>query len=117
MIIGKQFTLHCAHWIPDHETCGRMHGHSYKVELQFQGPIAPNGMVLDFHKIKKLWEPIHKLFDHGTLNEHMRIPTAELLCQEIACRVSQAADTAKVVLSSVKVWETDTSYAEWRANW
>lgn len=59
------------HFIPRHEKCSRLHGHSYIVRLRLEGDIGEDGMILDFVVLKrKLKEMIDEL-DHRTL-----IPTA-----------------------------------------
>ena len=54
-VIRKTFRFDAAHSLPDHAgKCRGLHGHSYRVELCFQGEVKPargepdDGMVLDF---------------------------------------------------------------------
>lgn len=56
MKITQAFRFEAAHYlpnVPETHRCKRMHGHSYRVELQLSGPINPvTGFVLDFFEIE-----------------------------------------------------------------
>ncbi|MBR2254811.1 MAG: 6-pyruvoyl tetrahydropterin synthase family protein [Candidatus Methanomethylophilaceae archaeon] len=55
------------HFIPRHEKCSRLHGHSYIVRLRLEGDIGQDGMIMDFVVLKrKLREMIDEV-DHRTL--------------------------------------------------
>ena len=41
------------HFIPRHEKCSRLHGHSYIVRLRLEGDIGEEGMIMDFVVLKK----------------------------------------------------------------
>ena len=41
------------HFIPRHEKCSRLHGHSYILRLRVTGDIGADGMVMDFVVLKK----------------------------------------------------------------
>lgn len=55
------------HFIPNHEKCSRLHGHSYIVRLRLEGDIDENGMIMDFVVIKKKLKEMIEEFDHRTL--------------------------------------------------
>lgn len=55
------------HFIPRHEKCSRLHGHSYVVRLKLEGEIGENGMLMDFVVLKKELREIMNLLDHRTL--------------------------------------------------
>jgi len=78
--ISKKFSLECAHSIEGHPgECKRLHGHTYRIRLTFQGEMLdPLGMLVDFGVIKRL---ITEKYDHKDLNiclENVN-PTAENL--------------------------------------
>ncbi|MDR3075453.1 MAG: 6-carboxytetrahydropterin synthase [Candidatus Methanoplasma sp.] len=55
------------HFIPMHEKCSRLHGHSYIVRMRLEGETNENGMVMDFVVLKrKLREMIDEM-DHKVL--------------------------------------------------
>ena len=51
MRLGITDHIDCAHLLPGHPKCGRLHGHTYRVEVVVDGP-ASEGMVLDFADLK-----------------------------------------------------------------
>ncbi|HKM13902.1 MAG TPA: 6-pyruvoyl tetrahydropterin synthase family protein [Candidatus Methanomethylophilaceae archaeon] len=55
------------HFIPKHEKCSRLHGHSYVVRLRLEGDINDNGMLMDFVILKKELRSIMSSMDHRTL--------------------------------------------------
>ena len=56
MEIFKEFTIEAAHHLPNvpaGHKCGRLHGHSFRIEMHVRGPIDPTmGWVIDFADIK-----------------------------------------------------------------
>lgn len=71
--------------VPDDHKCKRMHGHTYRVRMEFTGPIGEStGWVLDYDTFKKAWTPVKAAMDHRTLNDILPNPTCELLAQYIA---------------------------------
>ena len=55
------------HFIPRHEKCSRLHGHSYVVRLRLEGDTDDNGMLMDFVVLKKELRSIMSTMDHRTL--------------------------------------------------
>ena len=55
------------HFIPRHEKCSRLHGHSYIVRLRLEGDIGEDGMIMDFVVLKKKLKEMIEEFDHRTL--------------------------------------------------
>jgi 6-pyruvoyltetrahydropterin/6-carboxytetrahydropterin synthase len=55
------------HFIPRHEKCSRLHGHSYILRLRIEGDIGENGMAMDFVLLKKELRKFVDEFDHRTL--------------------------------------------------
>ena len=39
MILGVSETFDSAHFLPNHPKCGRIHGHTYKVEIEVEGEL------------------------------------------------------------------------------
>jgi 6-pyruvoyl tetrahydropterin synthase/QueD family protein len=102
--IYKTLTFDSAHQLEGHEKCGKLHGHTYRIEIWITGkPSGQWNFVLDFHEIKKYFDQ----FDHS--NEVIRV-SAETMAQD-ACnyfyKLPQKIDKVKV-----RVWETPTAYAE-----
>ena len=55
------------HFIPRHEKCSRLHGHSYIVRLRLEGDIGDEGMIMDFVVLKKKLKEMIEEMDHKTL--------------------------------------------------
>lgn len=112
MQITKEFTFDAAHHLPNvpagHQ-CARMHGHTYRIEIELTGPNDPEmGWVRDFADVKVAWRPLDKeVFDHRVLNDTLENPTAE----NLALFIFDSLLDALPELSRVTVWETPTSSA------
>ena len=122
MILGTTLKFEAAHHLPNYDgPCKRVHGHSYKLEVRVQGPVAiGSGMVIDLHDLKQIIRgKILSKVDHTDLNKQWKNPTAEnmlmsfvtWLRDDLLLKVS-----ARVILHSVKLWETEGCFAEWRSN-
>lgn len=110
MEIFKEFTFEAAHrlpHVPEGHKCGRLHGHSYRVEVHVTGPVQDDaGWVLDFADIKAAFAPLLDQLDHHYLNEvpGLANPTSENVAAWIWERL-----TSTLPLSAVMVRETCTS--------
>jgi len=115
MKITQAFTFEAAHRLPNVPSthkCHRMHGHSYRVELQLKGTVDPKtGFVIDFFDVEKVFGPVLESLDHHTLNDidGLENPTAENISVWIWRKVKPLLDE----LSSVKVFETPSCWAEY----
>ncbi len=66
MKIRTQESFPAAHFVQtaaEDSPCRRLHGHTWKVIVEIEGPTQPDGMVVDFRDIKALI----KQLDHKTL--------------------------------------------------
>lgn len=115
MKITQAFTFEAAHQlprVPSTHKCHRMHGHSYRVELQLKGTVdAKTGFVIDFFDVEKVFGPVLETLDHHTLNdiEGLENPTAE----NIAVWIWRKVKPLLGELNSVKVFETPACWAEY----
>ena len=139
--VTKKFTFEMAHALWNYDgSCRNIHGHSYKLYVTVSGvPInddddPKNGMVLDFGDIKNLVRhTIINEFDHALMiSENVDIdffkrskivtklkvmkfqPTCENLLIYIA-EILREELPEQVKLFSLKLRETNSSYAEWYA--
>jgi len=60
-------TFSSCHFIPMHEKCSRLHGHSYIVRMKLEGELDENGMVMDFVILKKKLRAMVAEMDHKVL--------------------------------------------------
>lgn len=138
--INKTVRFEAAHRLMNHPgLCSNLHGHSYKIEVSVcigTRDIDKNtGMVMDFSDLKKIIkENIIGHFDHATVlcfNDPLepiirktipgirivsldREPTAEnmgnMMIDELI-PVIRASIFCEVKWISIKIWETEDSYA------
>ena len=113
--LSKTFRFEAAHrlpHVPEGHKCGRLHGHSYQIDIIVKGEIDPHtGMVIDFNDIAKAWEPLYNVLDHYYLNEieGLENPTSEILAAWIYHRLKPVLPC----LSAIYVHETCTSSARY----
>lgn len=142
--ITKQFSFETGHALYGYDgKCRNVHGHSYKLSVTVIGsPIEdPNhvkfGMVIDFGDLKKIVkEEIVDQFDHATVfnknTPHVELaeelkkrghnvilvdyqPTSEEMVSHFSEKIQQRLPE-NIALHSLKLQETDTSFAEWYAS-
>lgn len=116
MEIVKIFYIEAAHLlphVPEGHKCGRLHGHSFRIEIGVQGEVdQKTGWVMDFAEIKTAFLPIYTQLDHQYLNSiaGLENPTSELLAQWIWQRLKPRLTQ----LSKVTVHETCTARCTYR---
>ncbi|MCH7784059.1 MAG: 6-carboxytetrahydropterin synthase [Bacteroidetes bacterium] len=142
--ITKQFTFETGHALYGYDgKCRNVHGHSYKLHVTVIG--SPNndsnhvkyGMVIDFSDLKKIVKKeIVELFDHATVfnknTPHIELakllkdrghnvllvdyqPTSEMMIIDFAKKIKKELPSS-IKLHSLKLQETESSYAEWLAS-
>ena len=111
MEIFKVFTIEAAHrlpHVPAGHKCGRLHGHTFQIEVHVEGPLDPTlGWIIDFADIKSAFRPIEEQIDHHYLNEveGLENPTSE----NIARWVWRKLKPSLQCLSKIVVHETCSS--------
>lgn len=139
--ITKQFTFETGHALYGYDgKCKNVHGHSYKLSVTVIGtPITDTdnvkyGMVIDFTDLKKIVKhEIVDIFDHATVfnknTPHVELadelkqrghhvilvdyqPTSENMVIDFADKIKKQLP-GSVSLHSLRLQETDTSFAEW----
>lgn len=139
--ITKQFSFETGHALYGYDgKCRNVHGHSYKLRVTVIGePItdASNvkfGMVIDFTDLKKIvLEEVVDVFDHATVfnknTPHLELakelkdrghhvilvdyqPTSENMVVDFANKIKNRLPEG-LELYSLRLQETDSSYAEW----
>ena len=142
--ITKQFSFETGHALYGYDgKCKNVHGHSYKLSVTVIGnPITDKsnvkyGMVLDFGDLKKIVKSeVVDVFDHATVfnkntphielakelenRDHSVIlvdyqPTSENMVVDFAEKISSRLP-AHIKLFSLRLQETETSFAEWFAS-
>ncbi len=91
--ITKRFTFEAAHrfaGMPDGHPYGRLHGHSFEVEVTVAGARDPDhGWVLDFEEMNRLLGALREELCHGYLNDiaGLENPSLENIAFWIAERI------------------------------
>ncbi|WP_438961822.1 6-pyruvoyl trahydropterin synthase family protein, partial [Nonlabens sp.] len=140
----KEFTFETGHALYGYDgKCRNVHGHSYKLAVTVIGtPIddmgnVKHGMVIDFTDLKKIVkEEIVDPFDHATVfnknTPHVELarelsdrghevilanyqPTSENMILDFADKIKNRLPD-NIELFSLRLRETETSYAEWHAS-
>ena len=77
------------HFIPGHEKCSRLHGHSYIVRARLEGDIGTSGMVMDFVDVKKALKAAAEEMDHKTLlprsTKDVKVTSSEKEVEVLTC--------------------------------
>ena len=142
--ITKRFSFETGHALYGYDgKCRNVHGHSYKLYVTVIGrPISDTthvklGMVIDFSDLKVIVKnKIVDVFDHATIfnknTPHVELakeladrghnvilvdyqPTSEMMIVDFANVIKQELPS-HVKLHSLKLQETDSSYAQWFAS-
>jgi 6-pyruvoyltetrahydropterin/6-carboxytetrahydropterin synthase len=142
--ITKKFKFETGHALYGYDgKCRNVHGHSYKLGVTVVGqPISDSdnvkyGMVIDFSDLKKIvQEEIVEPFDHATVfnknTPHIELakelkkynhrviladyqPTSEMMVIDFAEKIKKRLPK-EIELHSLRLQETETSYAEWYAS-
>lgn len=120
--VTKEYGFESAHHLVNYDgDCANVHGHSYKLQVTVSGDIDENEqkyanecMVLDFKELKRIVkEQVIDHHDHKDLNKLYENPTAEIMVIGIFKDIQEHLPK-DVKLESVKLWETATSFAEYR---
>jgi 6-pyruvoyltetrahydropterin/6-carboxytetrahydropterin synthase len=99
--------------------CEKVHGHNYKVLVTVEGErLDSAGLLVDFVEVKRLLRSVIDRLDHEFLNDvppfDVLNPSAENMAKYFYDEISQALPPSPARISSVKIWETDTSTATYR---
>jgi 6-pyruvoyltetrahydropterin/6-carboxytetrahydropterin synthase len=108
MRLGIIDHVDCAHFLPDHPKCGRLHGHTYKVEVIIEGDKGADGMILDFDRMKTDVRAVLDDYDHRSLNEFLDYPSVENICELLRGRLGERLDFP----FTLRVWEGEGKWAE-----
>ncbi|GAA3251108.1 6-pyruvoyl tetrahydropterin synthase family protein [Dactylosporangium siamense] len=117
--IGKKFTFEAAHHLeglPDGHKCGRVHGHSYVVEVVLTSSVLTGpGFVVDFGEFGPLRDYLRDHLDHQDLNDVLNVaPTSERLAAHIYEWCVQHLDLPEQVhVAMARVSETELTFAEY----
>jgi len=132
MKIAKKFHWEMGHRLPEHfGLCKNIHGHSYKMIIEFEGKLDEQGMVIDFYDVAKMISPIIDELDHAfmvkdddkltldfleKLNSKKVVvnffTTVENICKYISEKIIKSKLPDNIENVRVRVYETSEDYAE-----
>jgi 6-pyruvoyltetrahydropterin/6-carboxytetrahydropterin synthase len=101
--------------------CENVHGHNYKLLVTLEGPeLDSTGLLVDFVDLKKLIRKKIEALDHQFINDippfDVLNPSAENMAKYFFEEISAGLKTENTVrVREIKLWETDTSSATYRA--
>jgi 6-pyruvoyltetrahydropterin/6-carboxytetrahydropterin synthase len=103
------FYFDAAHQLPDYRgKCERVHGHTYRLEVEVESEVGEDGMVVDFNEIKKaVAGGVLEKLDHSNLNDVLENPTAENIVEWIWERLE-----GKLHVSRIRLWEGEGKWVE-----
>jgi len=100
--------------------CENVHGHNYRCRVTVEGEELDHiGLLVDFVELKRVVHSVLDRMDHQWLNDWPPFdkinPSAENMAKFIYDEVCAGIGTRPGVrIARVKLWETDTSSAEYR---
>jgi len=110
--VTKIFKFEMAHQLGScySSECLQIHGHSYKLEVSFAGPLNKDGMVMDFKELKEIVQPIVDRLDHNflTTENYGCNPTAENMARNIFNEIREKC----TLITCIRLWETDTCFVD-----
>ena len=132
MKIAKEFHWEMGHRLPEHfGLCKNIHGHSYKMIVEFEGELDEQGMVIDFYDVENIITPIIDELDHAfmvkdddkltlefleKLNSKKAVvgfeSTVENICKYISDKIIKSNLPKNIKFIIVRVYETAQDYAE-----
>ena len=115
--VTKEFTFDSCHQLLGYKgACERLHGHTYKLQVTVKGTPDYRGMVLDFKELKSICKlHIVEHLDHYNLNDKLPYnTTAENMVVHFYDIIKRHLEDTNIEVVSVRLWETPTSYAEYR---
>ena len=132
MKIAKEFRWEMGHRLPEHfGLCKNIHGHSYKMTVEFEGELDKNQMVIDYYDIEKIINPVIEKLDHSfmvNIDDKIVIEfldkmnskkvvvgfnsTAENICNYLLSEIIKCSLPSNISSVKVRVYETQFDYAE-----
>jgi len=132
MKIAKEFRWEMGHRLPEHfGLCKNIHGHSYKMIVEFEGELDKNQMVIDFYDVEKTINPVIEKLDHSFMDNVKEktgiefleknnskkvvvnhLATAANICTYLLSEIKKTSLPPNISSVRVRVYETQFDYAE-----
>jgi len=116
MKVAKEFKWEMGHRLPFHEgLCKNLHGHSYKLMVEFTGEPDNTGIVIDYYDIKKVIQPLIEKLDHSFLvnsSDRELIEALDKLNSRYVLVDCSQGLPDNITNVKVRIFETESVYAE-----
>jgi 6-pyruvoyltetrahydropterin/6-carboxytetrahydropterin synthase len=132
MKVTKEFHWEMGHRLPEHfGLCKNIHGHSYKMIVEFEGELDKQGMVIDFYDVEKIVNPKVEKLDHAFMvNKNDKVvlkflekmnskkvvvdfnSTVENISKYFLDEISKSKLPSNIKSLAVRVYEIEGDYAE-----
>jgi 6-pyruvoyltetrahydropterin/6-carboxytetrahydropterin synthase len=132
MKIAKEFRWEMGHRLPEHfGLCKNIHGHSYKMLVEFEGELDKNQMVIDYYDVERIINPVIEKLDHSfmvNINDLVVLEflekmnskkvvvdfnsTAENICLYLLNEIKKCELPQNISSIKIRVYETQFDYAE-----
>ena len=108
MLLRIRRKFSAAHKLPEYDgDCHNLHGHTWQVVFEIEGPVQENGRIYDFKLLKPMLDSV--LPDHKFLNDYIANPTAENLSQYIFDKAEKVLQEKHLTLKTLELWENEDS--------
>lgn len=111
-------SAHSLPHLPETHKCHFLHGHTYRIRLEFTGPMTDQGWIIDYGIVKAHWSTLKKALDHKFLNEIVPLSTAEnitlYIVADLKARLKDYGPPL-VRLARVEMRETERCGVVWEA--
>ncbi len=132
MKVAKEFKWEMGHRLPEHfGNCKNIHGHSYKMIIEFEGELNKDEMVIDFYDVDRIVKPLINKLDHAFMvnkNDTVVVEflnkikskmlvvdfnsTVENICKFVLDEIKKIKLPKNISSVSVRIYETNEDYAE-----
>ena len=132
MKVAKEFKWEMGHRLPEHfGNCKNIHGHSYKMIVEFEGQLNAADMIIDFYDIDRIIKPLVEKLDHAFMvnkNDNGVIEfldkidskklvvdfnsTVENICKFVLSEIKKFEMPKNISSVTVRLYETNEDYAE-----
>ena len=134
MKVAKEFRWEMGHRLLEHfGKCKNIHGHSYKMIIEFEGELNESEMIIDFYDIDRIIKPLIEKLDHAFMvntkdkdvidfldkikSKKLVVDfnsTVENICNFILDEIKKFELPQNISSVMVRIYETNEDYAEER---
>ena len=134
MKVAKEFRWEMGHRLPEHfGNCKNIHGHSYKMIIEFEGELNESEMIIDFYDIDRIIKPLIEKLDHAFMvnkndsdvlafldkikSKKLVVDfnsTIENICNFVLKEIKKFELPENISSVAIRIYETNEDYAEER---